>query len=340
MKKIFFLIFFLFACLSDRQASCACAEDLIEIRVHCKENSEVKAILPGGEKISLGKVLMTPSKTNWPAYTASKWSENSTVCASAVNAVHILINVENNKGRIISLVPSVTIAPAAGRGSFFSIDAHAGKGLFGRFAPMTGSKVTVERDGVEVPLTEVPQENDVLIIRTGIPRLPEVFMIDIENRAGGRAIAYGPKGKKVIARVIRRVSGVGRFSGTKLQNHGRIRASHSGVIDISTSRLGEIGGFQIIPLKHALTSKEMIDFHVWSFTQWLIIAPLPNELDLEGYSPLYKNLFLPGSLVLCRRNGGEWERLPEVSGRFFDALQDITHLRLYSPRYLSPLEAK
>ncbi len=341
MKKIFILVFFLFA-------SCAYAEELIEIRIPCKENSEVEAILPGGEKISLGKVFMTPSKTNWPAYTASKWSENSTVCASAVNAVHILINVENNRGRIISLVPSVTIAPAAERGSFFSIDAPAGTGIFGGFAPLTGSKVTIERDGVEIPLNDVPQEKDILIIRTRLPENQKFFMLDIENRPGGRVIIHGTEGKKIIARVIHRVSGVGRFEGTKFQSVGRIRASHSGVIDISTSRRDRIGGFQIMPLKHALTSKEM--FNAWKLTQWLIISPLPNMPDLEGREPLYKNSFVPGtqlndnekmpdvwsqygrkSLILCRIDGGEWQKLPEFSGLYNGALENITHLRIYFP---------
>jgi len=127
MKKLLLIFMILFA-------SCSWAEEkFIELRVPCKENSEAEAILPDGEKISLGRVLMTPSKTNWPAYTASKWSEKSSVCASAVNAVHILLNIEKDRGRIISLVPSVTIAPAAGRGSFFSIECEAGTGLFGRY---------------------------------------------------------------------------------------------------------------------------------------------------------------------------------------------------------------
>ena len=339
MKKIFIFLILLFACRAD-------AENFIELRIPCKENSEVKAIMPAGEIISLGKVLMTPAKTNWPAYAASKWSKNSTVCASAVNAIHILINVENDKGRIISLVPSVTIAPAAQRGSFFSIETQAGTGIFGGFAPLTGSKVTIERNGVEIPLTDIPNENDILIIRTGLPVSPEFYMIDIENRPGGRVIAHGTKGKKIIARVIHKVGGVGRFEGTKFQSVGRIRASHSGVIDVSTSKRGEIGGLQIIPLKHALTSKGM--YYSWDCTQYMIIAPLPNMPDLEGNEPLYKNSFIPGtqlndkmpdiwsqygrkSLILCRIDGGEWQRLPEFSGRVDDALKDITHLRLYFP---------
>ena len=340
MKKFLIFIFILlFSCRAD-------AENFIELRIPCKENSEVKAIMPAGEIILLGKVLMTPSKTNWPAYAASKWSKISTVCASAVNAIHILSNGENDKGRIISLVPSVTIAPAAQRGSFFSIETEAGTGIFGGFAPLTGSKVTIERNGVEIPLTDIPNENDILIIRTDLPESPEFYMIDIENRPGGRVIAHGIKGKKIIARVIHKIGGVGRFEGTKLQGVGRIRASHSGVIDVSTSKRGEIGGIQIMPLKHALTSKEMIN--AWKLTQWLIIGPLPNAPDLEGREPLYKSSFVPGpqlndklpdlwsqygrkSLILCRRDGGEWERLPDFAGRVDDALKDVTHLRLYFP---------
>ena len=327
-------------------SSCAWAENFIEIKIPCSENSEVKAFLPGGEIIPLGRVLMTPSKTNWPAYTASKWSGKSSVCASAVNAVHILLNVEKDKGRIISLVPSVTIAPAAGRGSFFSIECEAGTGLFGGFAPLTGSKVFIQRDGIEIPLRDVPKSSDILIIKTKLPENQKIFMADIENRPGGRVIIHSVDGLKIIARVVRPVGGVGRFEGTKFQSAGRIRASHSGVIDVSTSRRGLIGGLQIMPLKHALTSKEM--FNAWNLTQWMIISPLPGQPDLEGREPLFKDSFIPGtqlndklpdvfsqygrkSLILCRRNGGQWERLPEFSGRVDGALKDITHLRLYFP---------
>lgn len=342
MKK--FLTIFIFIFLFS---SCASAqENFIEIRIPCLEGSQAEAILPGGEVISLGRVLMTPSKTNYPAYTASKWSENSSVCASAVNAIHILLRVEKNRGRIISLLPSDTIAPAAERGSFFAIECEAGTGLFGGLAPFTGSKVFVKRDGQESFLTDVPEPGDLVIIRTKLPNVQKVFMIDIENRPGGRVIAHGVDGIRVIARVIRPVGGVGRFEGTKFQSTGRLRASHSGVIDVSTSRRGDIGGLQIMPLKHALTSKEMINS--WKLTQWMIIGPIPFAQDLEGREPLFKDSFVPGtqlkdklpnvwnqygrkSLILCRRDGGQWERLPESSGRVDDALKAVTHLRLYYP---------
>ncbi len=334
-------------------ASCSCAycdNNFIELRVPCEVNAQVTAVMPSGEVIKLGRVLMTPVKTNWPAYTASKWTEPSSVCATAVNAVHLLINREDGRGRIISLVPSVTIAPAAAPGAFFSLEMEAGTGIFGGFAPFAGSQVTIEHDGSEHALTGVPETGDVLIIRTALES--KSFMAEIENRQGGRVTIWDNDGCRLAARVIHPVNGVGRFEGTLYQDRGRVRASHSGVIDVATSKRGTVGGIQIMPLKHALTSKEMLNS--WNLTQWLIIAPLPGKSDLEGSEPLYKSSLVPGPqlgdslpdiwsqygrrpLVICRRNGGEWEKLPEVSGRVDDALREITHLRIYYPSWREPL---
>ena len=328
--------------------SSANAERFIELRIPCREGEQVTAKLPEGEVIELGAVRMTPSKTNWPAYTASKWASSSTVCATAVNAIHIVIRVEEGRGRIISLVPSVTVAPAAAQGAFFALDMHAGSGVFGGYAPLTGSAVTVEHEGVESPVSDVPAEGDILVIRSLLPDNPMFYMADIENRPAGRVIVYGAEGPKVIARVMRPVKGVGRFGGSIYQSRGRIRASHSGVICTSTSLRDTVGGIQIMPLKHALTSPEMLN--AWKLTQWMIIAPLPGMPDLEGTAPLFKSAFVPGAqlddklpdmwshygrrpLVLCRRDGGNWERLPEVSGRVDDGLKDVTHLRLYFPTW-------
>ena len=364
---------FLLAIILILQVSCLYAEDFIILRIPCRENETVKAILPSGEIIDIGKVTAYPAKTNWPAYTASKWCEPSSVCASAVNAIHILVRVENDRGRIISIIPSVTVAPAAERGAYFAIDVPAGTGIFGAYAPLVGSRVSVEHEGVEYTLddlfvrnsgheqdsTKYPSasslsgehiftENDTLIIRTGLPNNQKFYMLDIENRPGGRVIAYGEKAPEVVARVMHPVSGIGRFGGGEFQSNGRIRASHAGVIDIKTAERGITGGIQIMPLKHALTSPEMIN--AWKMTQWMIIAPLPNNPDLEGSEPLFKNSFLPGAqlddklpdifshygrrpLIICRRDGGEWEFLPEISGRIDDGLRDITHLRLYFPHW-------
>ena len=238
---------------------CYADERYIELQIPCEVNASVKAILPNGESIELGKVLLTPVKANWPAYTASKWCDDASVCASAVNAVHLLIDVEKDRGKILSLVPAVTLAPAAKPGAFFSLDMPAGTGVFGAFAPLVGSKVYIKDAESNLRnLDGVPKQGEILIIKSKLPDKPEYYMLDIENRPGGRVTAYGKNNIKVIARVIRPVKGTGRFGGSQFQSSGRIRASHAGVICVAASKHGEVGGFQIMPLIHALTSKRNV----------------------------------------------------------------------------------
>lgn len=325
----------------------AWAEEMLLLRIPFEKGAEATATLPDGAVANLGIVRALPSKTNWPAYTASKWGVPGTVCATAVNAIHILVDIEKDRGRIFSIVPTVTVAPAAPAGAFFSIDAPAGTAIFGGFAPLTGSKVQIEgADGIRRPLTRLPGKGEALIIESALPGRPATWMVDIENRPGGRVIAWTKDGPKVVARVVRPVGGVGRFGGTEFQTVGRIRASHTGVIDVSTSPRGVVGGIQIMPLKHALTSPEMAS--AWKLTQWMIVAPLPGKGDLEGTPPLFKGTLVPGTqlndrltdiwstygrkpLILGRFDGGPWQELPPIGGKVDDGLRTLTHLRIYYP---------
>lgn len=351
MKKYLCASFVLLSVLLLSRPSFA-GPDGLELRIPCRPGEAARALLPDGTSVPIGTVRMIPVKTNWPAYTASKWAEPGTVCASAVNAVHMLVDVEKGRGRILSVVPAVTVAPAAAAGAFFSLEAPAGTGFFGGFAPATGSPVQIEAlDGTLRPLDGAPREGETLVIRTPLPNRPETWMVDIENRPGGRVIAWTKGGPRIAARVVRPIGGVGRFGGTEFQRGGRIRASHTGVIDIATSPRGEVGGIQIMPLVHALTSSEMAN--AWKLTQWMILAPLPGRPMLEGTAPLFKGTLVPGTqlndrlsdlwstygrrpLVLCRRSGGPWEHLPSVSGSQDEALRDVTHLRLYYPFWDEP----
>ncbi|MCL2009285.1 MAG: hypothetical protein FWG71_01905 [Synergistaceae bacterium] len=331
--------------------SAAWADAVIVLRIPFQEGAMATAEFPGGSA-ELGAVRALPVRTNWPAFTASKWGAPQTVCATAVNAIHVLVDVEEEKGRIFSIVPVVTVAPAAPAGAFFSIDSPAGTGMFGGFAPVSGSRVSIERPGGErsplLPLSGdvLPmKEGDVLVIESSLPETSDTWMVDIENRPGGRVIAWTKNGPSVAARVIRPVGGVGRFGGTEFQGIGRVRASHAGVIDIATSPRGVTGGIQIIPLTHALDSAELN--YVWGATQWMIIAPLPGKGPLEGTPPLFKGL-LPGTqlddrlpdvwssygrkpLILARFDGGPWRRFSPASGQVNDALRGLTHLRIYYP---------
>ncbi len=349
----FFLLVPLLACIASfvlqPSPSYASQESLLySILIPFQVDGVVKVILPDHSEQPIGTVILLPEKTKWPAYTASKWGTPGTVAASAVNAIHLLIDLEKGRGKTLSLLPSETIAPAAGPGSGLVISGKGGYGLFGGWAPPVGAPITiVSLSGAERPFSgsALPQEGESL--RIDVTQMCAPYMIEIENRPGGRVFSWskslGQTG--TIARVIRPVRGVGRFEGTLYQSVGRIRANHPGVIDISTSPEGAIGGFQIIPLNHARSS-EMEGS--WTMTQWLIVDSPDGKTPLSGHPPLFGGILVPGPseterlwdlwstygrrpLVLCRIDGGPWTRLPEVSGRQDKALEHVTHLRIYFP---------
>jgi hypothetical protein len=273
------------------------------------------------------------------------------VTASAVNAVHILTDIEEGQGRTMSVLPRETIAPAAGPGAAVILDCRAGTLFFGAWAPPAGTRITVKTDISEHPLEDgLPSEGDTLIFKVYEEDFP--YMADFENRPGGRVIAWGRGAPRVIARVIRPLGGVGRFEGTLFQWRSRLRANHAGVIDISTSDYGTVGGFQIIPWDHALKSKEMQG--AWGATQWMIIAPPDGKSMLGGTAPLFDGSLVPGpsrgerlwdlwstygrkSLALVRIDGGEWTMFPDASGKSDDALTRVTHIRIYFPQSKEPL---
>lgn len=306
---------------------------------------------PDGSVREIGTVAMLPEATRWPSYTASAWGTPGAVTATAVNAVHLLISVEDGQGRTMSVIPRNTIAPAAGAGAAVVLEMKAGTGFFGAWAPPVGTEVSVVRGGRTFSIRdELPREGDELLFRVYEDVMP--YMVDIENRPGGRVVSWSDRGgPSVIARVIHPVAGCGRFGGTLFQDAGRIRANHSGVIDVSTCPYGETGGFQIIPWDHAKTSKEMQG--AWDATQWLIIAPEDGESDMGGTWPLFSGGLVPGSaadeelwdvwstygrkpLVLARVDGGEWRTFPTASGKDDHAFKSVTHIRIYFPTTREP----
>ena len=328
---------------------------LYEIRIPFEEGATAFSVVPDGRSFDLGRVALLPEKTRWPSYTASAWGTPGSVTASAVNAVHILMGVEEGKGRTMSVIPIETIAPAAGPGAAVVLDAPGGTGFFGAWAPPIGTKIFIDQgNGTLNPLeSTIPQLGDTMVFRVYEGDMP--YMVQFENRPGGRVTAWSESGVDTIARVIRPVGGVGRFGGTLYQDAGRIRANHSGVIDVSTCAYGQIGGFQIIPWDHALSSKEMQG--AWSATQWMIIGPEDGASMMGGTHPLFSGGLVPGTfederlwdiwstygrkpLILARMNGGPWQKLPEAAGKVDDALKGLTHLRVYFPISREPLAGK
>jgi len=321
---------------------------LFEISAEMTPGSPVVISLPDGTQREAGAVLALPTNTRWPSYTASAWGEPSEVCASAVNAIHILVSVENGKGRTMSIIPKETIAPAAGPGASLVISSKASYGIFGAFAPPVGSRVSfIKRGGTKresLSASNMPQAKDTLIIT--VCKIHTPYMVEFENRPGGRITEWSSSGVKVIGRVIRPLAGTGRFEGTIFQRRGALRANHCGVIDFSTSPVGKVGGCQIIPWDHALKSREMQG--AWDMTQWLIAGPADGASMMGGSFPLFKGALVPGpsqgeqmwdvwstygrkSLVIARVKGGSWEPVPESSGRNDSALLDVTHIRIYFP---------
>lgn len=344
MKRILALslfTLFLFGNSSPGYAS----ENLFRLEIPLQVGAIAQAVRPDGETVPLGKVLMLPTKSRWPSYTASKWGKPGSVVASAVNACHLLLDVEEDRGRTLSLIPATTIAPAAGPGAALVIDSPAGEGIFGGWAPTVGTAVQVlSRSGSLRPLSAEtpPVAGERLIL--DVSEQPGPYMVDIENREGGQVTGwYDRRGAVPLATVIRPVSGVGRFGGSTFQDVSRIRANHPGVICISTSPRGEIGGFQILPWEHA-HSPEM--GNAWKLTQWLIIRPISG--DLEGTMPLFSGFLFPGTardeklwdlwstygrrpLILARFHDGPFQKLPARTGRDDGALEGLTHLRIYFP---------
>jgi hypothetical protein len=348
MRKYSFLFFsemIIALALFAGIASADSARHVYDIELPFEEGAVVRAVLPNGAEYALGRVVGLPERTRWPGYTASAWGVPGAVAASAVNAVHILMSVEEGRGRTMSVLPAETIAPAAGPGASIALDCKGGTSFFGAWAPPAGTRVMVKTPTSLHPLEErLPNEKDILIFK--VYEDDDPYMVDFENRPGGRVIAWGRGKADVIARVIRPVGGVGRFEGTLYQYGGRVRANHSGVIDVSTSDYGAIGGFQIIPWDHALNSKEMQG--AWSATQWMIIGPADGKSMMGGTEPLFAGGLVPGpskgerlwdvwstygrkSLVLARIDGGAWTKLPLASGKDDMALKSVTHLRIYFP---------
>lgn len=352
LKKIFISLI-ITASISAGTARAA-ESPLFEIRIPAIVGAQATVTDKEGGVHEIGEVLAIPETTRYPSYSASAWGIPGGISASAVNAIHMLVSVEGGKGRTISIVPKETIAPAAGTNAAFILSSAADSGIFGAWAPPSGTEVFVlSSDGTESKLgkTSLPKAGDTLLIRVHQQRTP--YFVEIENRPGGRVTAWDSSGYSVVARVIRPVAGTGRFEGTLFQSGSKLRANHPGVIDFSTAGKGAVGGFQIIPWDHALKSKEMQG--AWDMTQWMIVGAADGVSMLAGQPPLFSQALIPGpsegeklwdvwstygrmSLVLARVNGDGWQRLPEVSGRVDQGLKDITHLRIYYPTTDEPLK--
>lgn len=324
-------------------------------------------IRQGETAFEIGKVLVPVGAVNEDGFTASQWGKDGTVCATAVNAIHIKVrsNPETGRGVIFSILPRefLNIEPSEyqsylSKNTSLFTDIPAGTGIFGGgFSPTVGSVVgaTLADDAKPAECIRpdfVPHEGVFLVIKVERPRLPEY--IEFENKFGGLIrVKYVGKQPEAIGQVLKPVAGVGRFEGSTYARVGRIRANHPGVICVSTSPFGEIGGFQIVPREHAM-SPELT--YVRTLTQWMVVGPL-NALEpsWEGTPPLFSCYIFPSYIpllsnapehadisalnrllsrfyVLAKMRGKEqWGPLPTVIGRDDTALVDLEAIRIYFP---------
>lgn len=280
-------------------ASCVGDEgvEILRIRVVNDYEGDVAVSTDQGWRWErVGRVLRYTERVNDKAYTAAKWVQPGCVAASAVNAIHLNVglNETEDRGIVFSLLPREFLTPPKDYRSFLSPDSSiytdipAGSAIFGGgAAPFVGNPIYLEVESTLVPIIAgyVPRRGDVLVVKVIQPQ-PYPISVEFENRPGGTVRLRQSDGSEtLLGWVIHPVSGIGRFGGTLFTSVGRIRAGHAGVIDISTSPQGLLGGFQIIPVGHAL-SPEMNS--AWQKTQWMILGPLERQAALwEGIMPLF-----------------------------------------------------
>ncbi len=271
--------------------------EILRLRIVNDAGGAVEASRDGGLSWQrLGTVLRYTEQVNPRGYTASKWVPPGNVAATAVNAIHINVgyNAEEDRGVVFSLLPREFLAPQKDSRSFLSptssiyTDLAAGKGIFGGGeAPFVGNPVYLEVAASMLPLPSgyIPRRGDVLVIVVLRPE-PYPLAAEFDNRPGGEVTLVYPDGsRKLLGWVIRPVAGIGRFEGSVFTGIGRLRANHTGVVDISTSPEGFLGAFQIIPVGHALSPEMAL---AWTRTQWMIVGPVAEESRLwEGLNPLF-----------------------------------------------------
>ena len=257
----------------------------------------------GASKEAVGRVIYPCARTNSRGYTASKWAKTGRVAATAVNAIHIKTGTNTREGRgvIFSIVPKEALDLPGNYNSYVSPNSsiytaiQGGTSIFGGgYSPIVGNRVLFARAGSaesEVEEGYVPQLGDRMIILVERP-LKYPREIIFENRFGGAvSVDYTGSQDIVIAEVLKPVQGIGRFGGGLYSSTGRIRANHTGVIDISTSPKGKVGGFQIIPSDHGM-SPEMGNARL--MTQWMVVGSTSIKgKPLEGLTPLFSSYLRP-----------------------------------------------
>lgn len=296
---------------------------------------QAKILFPDGRTIDVGRVHAVPEHSKYPGFTASKYGIGGQIIATAVNTHHIQISVDDGAGRTMSIVPFRTYVAASGNGSSFVIGGEGGMGIWGEYAPYVGSPVyIINKAGMPVLFNNnyLFQYAVAMEVRVYAPT-GDIEYLEVENVPLGRAWYRDAQGDHQFAVVESGVSGTGRFEGSLYQGRGLVRANHPGVLCVSTSERGKIGGFQIVPLMHTF-SKELQKTR--NMSQYIVLRGIEFE-DLTGQFPFFRGTVRPGDesvsggmtgRVMCKIDG-EWLQMPDVEGLTEHTLGHVEAFRIY-----------
>jgi len=315
--------------------------EAFRILIENKTLGRVMASLDQGENwYLLGTVLAPISalrEIHDAEFTASDWGYVGAVTATAVNAIHVKVAHPGKHALIFSLLPAELYDPNGFQTSYrdnpssIFLDIPGGTSLFGsRWGFRLGDPLYWVHEGKWIPWPEdkVPVVGDVLGFTAKVSPDSQ-WMIEIENVKNGTVFFTTANGVAVpIAKVMQPFGGSGRFLGTLFQDVGKVRANHPGVIDISSSPIGEQGGVQIVPFFH---SKEPNLAYVHSSPAYMVVTALDDAPALEGHAPLFMGYIRPGDTVLARV-AGEWVPFPKSVGKDLSGLKHVEAIRIMPGR--------
>ena len=319
------------------------AKELHRIRLVNRTFGAISVSQDGGKSwLRIGRVLRPLTgkyKEIGPKeFTASDWAPICSVAATAVNAIHVKVDQLDPHAAVFSILPKELMPGADRPASYYDalstmyVDCSVAEKIFGpTWSPTVGTPYFLEhpmtRKLTKAQRGYAPNVGDrlVFIVERKSPTLQKLIF---ENMFGGRVTAHFDDGTSwIVARVLRPVTGTGRFGGTKYTTPGLLRANHPGVACFSTSPVDELGGFQIVPSEHA-SDPEL--FYVRQIPAWLVVGP-PGALDakqrggLEGSWPLFRGTFRPGEWKIQFRWRGEdsFKDIEPISGKKISSMLNV-----------------
>jgi hypothetical protein len=256
----------------------AWAESPYRICIENREGGRISVQSASGERF-VGRVVRPVDAPDYFPFAASVFGKDSSITATAVNALHIRIS----EGKTFSILPRDT--GDFGLGNLIT-DVSPGSAIFGPFAPRVGDAVElISTNGASrrLPANYIPAIGDRW--RIHCPRASGTFE-SLSRTESGTAILEEGTGSRVLGTVLSPVRGVGRFEGSQFAGPGTVRANHPGVICVSVSPFGVTGGFQIVPKEHL--EKNRLERYLGA-PQWLTVdAP-------AGSLPLFSDCCVPAT---------------------------------------------